>query len=192
MTMSAISETERLRTQLKRLALPTVAQIFEEEATKAAKSELSYTAFLARLIEDELAAKRDRSVSLRLRTAGFPVLRTLETFDFGFQPALPAARIRELAELGFLGRAENVLFVGRPGVGKTHLATALAVRACQAQKRVQFLHAPALVDQLLAADVSRGLAKLLEGYGRLDLLVVDELVASCRWTAHAPISSSSW
>ena len=65
MTVSAISETERLRTQLKRLALPTIAQIFEEEATKAATRELSYTAFLARLIEDELAAKRDRSVSVR-------------------------------------------------------------------------------------------------------------------------------
>jgi DNA replication protein DnaC len=124
-----MSETERLRGQLKRLALPTIAQVFEEEAVKAAKTELSYTAFLARLVDDELAAKRDRSVSIRLSKAGFPVLRTLEDFDFRFQPALPAARIRELAELGFLGRAENVLFVGRPGVGKTHLATALAVRA---------------------------------------------------------------
>jgi DNA replication protein DnaC len=170
-----MSEIERLRTQLKRLALPTIAQTFEEEAGKAAKSEMSYTAFLTRLVDNEIAAKLDRSVTIRLSKAGFPVLRTLEAFDFSFQPTLPASRLRELAELGFLERAENVILVGRPGTGKTHLATALGVRACQGRKRVQFVHAPALLDQLLAAEVTRGLGKLLEGFGRLDLLIIDEL-----------------
>lgn len=170
-----MSELERLRGQLKRLALPTIAQRFEAEATQAAKSELSYTAFLTRLVDDEVAAKLDRSVSIRLSKAGFPSVRSLESFDFSFQPALPAARIRELAELGFLDRHENVVLVGRPGVGKTHLATALAVRACHARKRVQFIAAPALLDQLLAAEAARGLAKQIEAYGRLELLVVDEL-----------------
>jgi DNA replication protein DnaC len=170
-----MSEVERLRSQLRRLGLPTVAQIFEEEAMQAAKSELSFTAFLTRLADAEMAAKVDRSVSIRLAKAQLPALRTLEGFEFGFQPTLPAARIRELAELGFVERKENVIFVGRPGVGKTHLAIALAVKGCHARQRVQFAHAPTLVDQLLAADVTRGLAKLLEGFGRLDLLVIDEL-----------------
>jgi DNA replication protein DnaC len=170
-----MSELERLRTQLKRLALPTMAQIFEEEATNAAKGQLSFTAFLARLADAEMAAKVDRSVSIRLAKAQLPMLRTLEGFDFRFQPTLPAARIRELAALGFVARNENVVFVGRPGVGKTHLAIALAVKACHARQRVQFVHAPTLLDQLLAAEVTRGLAKLLEGLGRLDLLVIDEL-----------------
>jgi DNA replication protein DnaC len=170
-----MSEIERLRGQLKRLALHTTAAIFEEEATKAAESEMSYTAFLARLADEEIAAKTDRSISIRISKARFPVLRTLEAFDFAFQPALPAARLRELAELGFLGKAENVVFVGRPGVGKTHLATALALRACQARKRVSFVAAVDLLDQLLAADVSRTLGKAIEGFGRLDLLVIDEL-----------------
>ena len=169
------SEVERVRTQLRRLGLPTMAQIFEEEAATAAKGELSFTAFLARLADAEVTAKVDRSVSIRLAKAQLPALRTLEGFDFGFQPTLPAARIRELAELGFVDRKENVVFVGRPGVGKTHLATALAVRACHARKRVQFVHAPTLVDQLVAAEVARGLAKLVETVGRLDLLVIDEL-----------------
>ena len=170
-----LSEPERLRTQLRRLALPTMAQIFEEEAMNAAKGKLSFTAFLARLADAEMAAKVDRSVSIRVAKAQLPALHTLESFDFAYQPTLPAARIRELAELGFLDRKETIVFVGRPGVGKTHLATALAVRACHARKRVRFVHAPALVDQLLAADVAHGLAKLIERLSRLDLLVIDEL-----------------
>ncbi len=170
-----LSETERLRQQLKRLGLSTMAQHFEDAALQAAKSELSYTAFLARLADDELAAKYDRGVSLRLRKAGFPEVRTLEAFDFSFQPGLPAVRLRELASLGFIDRTENIVFVGRPGVGKTHLATALAVKACQAAQRVQFVAAPALLDHLLAAEAARGLAKQLEAYGRLHLLVIDEL-----------------
>lgn len=170
-----MSELERLKTQLKRLSLHTIAQIFEEEATKAAKSEMSYTAFLSRLIDEEIVAKTDRSVNARVSKAKFPMLRTLEEFDFAFQPALSASRLRELAELGFLARAENIVFVGRPGVGKTHLSIALALRACQARKRVQFAHAPELLEQLLAAEVSRNLGKLIEALGRLDLLVVDEL-----------------
>jgi DNA replication protein DnaC len=169
------SEIERIRTQLKRLALPTIAQRFEEAATKAAKSEQSYTAFLAGLADEELAARLDRSVSIRLRKAGLPGIRTLEEFDFAFQPSLPAARIRELAALGFLDRKENIVFVGRPGTGKTHLATALAVRACHARRRTQFVAAPALVEQLLAAEVAHSLGKQIEGWGRLDLLVIDEL-----------------
>jgi len=136
---------------------------------------MSYTAFLARLMDVEVTAKADRSVQARLSMARFPVLRTLEAFDFAFQPGLSAARLKELAELDFLGRAENVLFVGRPGTGKTHLATALAVRACQARKRVLFLPAATLLDQLVAAEASHTLGRHVETLGRLDLLVVDEL-----------------
>lgn len=170
-----MSEIEQLRSGLKRLSLHTIAQIFEEEALKASRAELTYTAFLSRLVEEEIAAKVDRSINVRIAKARFPMIRTLEEFDFAFQPSLQAARIRELAELGFLGRAENIVFVGRPGVGKTHLSSAIALRACQARKRVQFVGAMDLLDQLLAAGVSHGLSKLIETLGRLDLLVVDEL-----------------
>jgi len=170
-----MSEIERLRSQLKRLSLHMMAQIFEEEALKASKSEMSYTAFLARLVDEEVAAKIDRSVNARIGKARLPMLRTLEEFDFGFQPALSPTRLRELAELGFLEHAENILFVGKPGVGKTHLSVALALRACQARKRVLFVQAMDLLENLLAADATRSLTKLIETLGRLDLLVVDEL-----------------
>lgn len=170
-----MSEIERLHSQLKHLGLHTFAQIFEEEANKAAKVGLSYTAFLARLVDEEVAAKVDRSVNARIAKAHFPMIRTLEEFDFAFQPSLSAARVRELAELGFLGRAENMVLVGRPGVGKTHLAIAVGLRACQARKRVLFTSAINLLDDLLAAEVSRRLGKFIEVMGGLHLLIVDEL-----------------
>jgi len=170
-----MSENDRVRTLLKRLSLHTMAQIFEEEAVKASKTDMSYTAFLARLADEEVAAKIDRSINARIHKARLPMLRTLEAFDFSFQPSLSPNRIRELAELAFLQRAENILFVGNPGVGKTHLSLALALRACQARKRVLFFHTMDLLDDLLAADLSHGLRKRIEILGRLDLLVIDEL-----------------
>jgi DNA replication protein DnaC len=170
-----MSDLEHLRSQLRQLRLQTMAHVFEDEAVKAAKTEISYVAFLARLVEEELAAKVDRSVNARVAKAKLPMLRTLEQFDFAFQPTLSATRVRELAELGFLERAENVLFVGRPGVGKTHLAISLALRACQQRKRTVFSSALDLLDQLRAAQVSRSLPRFIDTLGRLDLLVVDEL-----------------
>jgi DNA replication protein DnaC len=170
-----VSELERLRGQLKQLSLHTMAHIFEEEALKASKTDMTYVAFLTRLADEELAAKVDRSIRARIAKAKLPMLRTLEQFDFSFQPALPAARIRELAELGFLDRAENILLVGRPGVGKTHLAIALALRTCQQRKRALFVPALELLGQLRAAEVSQTLPKFIETMGRLQLLVIDEL-----------------
>jgi DNA replication protein DnaC len=152
-----------------------MADHFEPEAERAAKSESSYTAYLARLVEAELAEKVDRSVQARITRARFPMLRTLEQFDFAFQPGLSAPRVRELATLGFLDQAANVLLVGGPGVGKTHLAIGLGMRTCEARRSVLFTSAPHLLDQLVAAEVSRTLGHLLDQLRRVDLLIVDEL-----------------
>jgi DNA replication protein DnaC len=169
------TESSVLKGQLTRLGLHSMAATFEAEADRAAKSETSFTAYLGRLVELELADKADRSINARIARARFPVLRTLEQFDFSFQPSLSAARVRELASLTFLDQAVNVLFVGGPGVGKTHLGIALAIHACTARRSVLFTHAPDLLDQLLAADASHTLGKVLDQLRRLDLLVVDEL-----------------
>ena len=170
-----MGEMTHLQENLKRLGLNTVATILESEVDKAIKSQASYTAFLERLVEDELVAKVDRSINARIAKARFPAIRTLDAFDFGFQPELPVALIKELARLDFLSRAENICAVGPPGTGKTHLLTALALKACEGRKRVLFTQAAALLDQLVACTVDGSLGRRLGDLQRLDFLVVDEL-----------------
>ncbi len=170
-----MAESHALKEQLLKLGLHTMANQFEAEAERAAQSESTYTSYLARLVEAELADKADRSVNARVHRARFTMVRTLEEFDFTFQPGLSAARVRELANLSFIDQAANVLFIGGPGVGKTHLAVALALRACSARRSVLFTEAVHLLDELVAAEVSHALGKLLDHLRRVDLLVIDEL-----------------
>ena len=170
-----MTEIERIRERLKKLTLKTMADIFEAEAEKAVKSKMSYTGFLAHLVDEELASKTDRSVNARINKARFPALKTLESFDFSFQPSLPMTQIKELAQLGFIDHTHNVLFVGPPGSGKSHLSISLGIKACGQRKRVLFTSATALLENLVAAAVSRTLGKTLEVLARIDLLIVDEL-----------------
>jgi len=118
-------ETERLRELLKRLSLHAICDSFQEEAKRAAKIKLSYTGYLTKLIEEETLAKMERSINARVAKAQSPAMKTLESFDFSFQPSIEEGLIRELAELSFVEKAENILFLGPPGAGKNHLAIAL-------------------------------------------------------------------
>ena len=170
-----MSETAELTDQLRRLGLVRIAESYETEANRAAQMKLSYSGYLSRLVTEELLAKTDRSVKHRLKKARFPALKTIEGFDFAFQPSINELAVKELAELSFLGNAENVILLGPPGVGKTHLAIGLGVKACMMRKNVSFTAALALLDDLVAAVAIKGLATRLEQLGRLDLLIVDEL-----------------
>ncbi len=169
------TEAEHLHGQLRTRGRRAMAEVFEAEAAKAAKSQTTYTAFLAKLVDEELAAKVDRSINARIANARLPARKTLEEFAFAFQPGLPAARVRELGELTFLQSATNILLAGPPGVGKTHLALAWALKACLARKRVLFTHAPALLDGLAAAQASGTLGRQLQQLRGQELLVIDEL-----------------
>ena len=160
---------------LKSLALHAVSLHLQQEVENATKAKLSYQEFLNRLLELEVVSHIDRSVNRHIQTAGFPMLRHLEAFDFTYQPQLDEKLLRELGNLGFLAEAKNILLLGAPGVGKTHLAIALGVKACQQRKRVLFYTAEQLAEQLAAADASHSLARLLKNLTRVDLLVIDEL-----------------
>ena len=110
-----------------------------------------------------------------MKDAHLPRIKTLEEFDFAQSPHIPAARIRALAEGGYLERAEPVLLVGEPGTGKSHLATGLAIAACRQRRRVRFTTAAALVNQLVEAQREQSLSRMLARWSRVELIVIDEL-----------------
>jgi DNA replication protein DnaC len=168
-------DAEELKGRLKSLCLSTMAAIYEDEARKAGKLKLNYSDYLAKLVEEEYLARTDRSIAARIAKAKFPFVRTIEEFDFPFQPALSPQYIKELGTLSFLEKAENVLFLGPPGTGKTHLAVALGVKACMARKRVLFFSVAELLEHLSIARVDRSVPRKLMELSRLDLLILDEL-----------------
>lgn len=134
-----------------------------------------YGQALEEMTRVEVAAREVRITSQRIRSSGFPYVKGLADFDWDFQPSVPRAEIEELATLRFVERAENVLFVGSPGVGKTHLAVALGIEAVRAGREVRFVDCARLVEDLEDAS-SRGiLKKRLRYYAHSRLLIIDEL-----------------
>lgn len=160
---------------LKTLSLHRINEIYLQEAENAAKTKLSFQDYLLRLLEAQVLTKMERSVNRKMQIAGFPDIKRLEEFDFSYQPQINEKLIRELSGLEFLNTGKNVLFVGPPGVGKTHLAISLGIKACQARKRVIFYSAEQLTDELASAEVSGMLNKRLDLLLRIDLLIIDEL-----------------
>ena len=134
-----------------------------------------YATYLLRLAEREVIEREHRAAERRVKAAGFPVIKTLDTFDFAAQPSVNEALVRELAGGAYIENRENVLVAGNSGTGKTHLATALAAAACGVGKRVRFWRVTELVTQLMEAREERVLTRWKGQLGRLDLLVLDEL-----------------
>jgi DNA replication protein DnaC len=168
-------EYERLHPNLKFLELMTFESIpdnYLEVATKDGKSTIEVLDYL---VAQEVQSKEARSLDLRMRLAGFPVEKRLDDFDFKFQPSIDKASIKDLASLKFIHNAENVVFLGPPGVGKTHLAIALGIEAANAGFRVNFVNASMLVERLDEAEKEKKLEDKIRRLSKFQLLVIDEI-----------------
>jgi len=159
---------------LKLLKLPTIKREYKSVAAACAKDGHDAIEFLARLCERECLEREQRAAERRIRAAGFPIIKTLDTFDFVAQPSIKRSLVTQLIRGEYLDLRENILLMGNPGTGKTHIATALGHAACAHGKHVRFHTVTELVTQLLEARDNRQLERLYKRLSRYNLLVLDE------------------
>ncbi len=157
------------------LKLPTVRRRFRALADEATREQQTPTAYLAALLEAETAERAERRERRRLVDARFPMLKRLEDFHFDENPKIPQATIAALAEGSWIDDRETVILIGDSGTGKTHLSTALGIRACQQGRRVRFTTLAALANELQEAQTRRDLARIVARYARTELVLLDEL-----------------
>lgn len=173
--MSAEQSTVLLEHHLKALKLPTMLREYAKIAATCSKQNVGHGGFLAQLTELELIERERRAAERRLKAARFPAHKTLDGFDFTAQPSINKTLVSELARSIYLDHRENILLVGSPGTGKTHLATALGVEACGRGRKVRFFRVTELITQMMEAREERALARLKGQLAKLDLLILDEL-----------------
>jgi DNA replication protein DnaC len=157
------------------LSLTTIAQHYEDLGREAAREGLSHVEYLRRLAEGEAAARYERSVQRRTKAARLPVLKTLEQFDWSWPRKINRVQVQDLFRLRFIEQTTNVVFIGGVGLGKTHLAVALAHSACLNNVPTLFAPAVEIVNTLSAAQAANTLSKALKAYVAPRLLVIDEL-----------------
>ena len=167
--------TLKVKANLDNLKLTNMAGHLERSIRQAEENGASYEEFLLALTDMELQIRQQNREKRRLQEARFPLLKDLESFDFQQAPQLDRRLIGELAGGEYIDQRRNVVFLGKSGVGKSHLATALGVEACRQNRRVRFTTAYNLVNELVEAAEEKTLSKLVGKYARYELLIVDEL-----------------
>ena len=169
------AQIERMQEHLRHLRLHRIGSLLESSLEEAAKNSLSYSDFLDQLLTQEVASKTEKNVAMRTAMARFPFVKTLESFDFGFQPSIDKKKIKELAGCRYIANGENVILLGPPGVGKTHLAVALGVKAVTEGYRTCFTQAMPLIASLTRAYAENRIEERLKFYCQAKLLIIDEL-----------------
>lgn len=166
---------QRIEHACKELGWSRVPEILHQYAEQASKENISYLEFLDNLLQEELRAKYERIMLTRTKFARLPFQKTLDEFDFSFQPSVDERRMRDLATMTFLSHRENIVFLGPPGVGKTHLAVSLGLEAIRQRHSVYFVTAHDLVETLEDAYAKGTIRRKLRMYTKPALLIVDEI-----------------
>lgn len=166
---------EELEQLLKNLRLKRILEIYEEQLKTAEKQEISYTEFFVRLMRDQWHARQETALEWRIRQANLPERWSLETFPFARQPGVNRRQIRSFAELEFIAKAENIVFIGDTGVGKTGLGCGIMLKALENGYRCNFVRAQDLFDDMYASLADRSTRQLIKRLARVDILQIDEL-----------------
>ena len=164
---------EMIRIYAKQLKMPTFLRY--EELIRQLDPSAGYDAFLLELLKQEASERHSSSQRRRIKQARFPMMKTMDEFDCSRTPNVDPAFIRQLATCDFVRKKANVVMVGNPGVGKSHLSTALGINACERGFNVRFYSAARLASDLIEATDENRLNRLLNTISRVDLLIVDEL-----------------
>ncbi len=170
-----MQENGLLESDLRLLKLPTFVKNYATFATDAANQQLDYPRYLLALAEQEVTQRQQNVLSDRMKAAHFPVAKELADFDFSAIPSLNKPQVLDLARGEYLRKHESIVLIGNPGLGKTHLATALARSACRQGRRVRFWTTASLVNDLVEAQNEHHLHRLIASALKLDLIVLDEL-----------------
>jgi DNA replication protein DnaC len=167
-------EEATIKAQCKALRMPAMATQFSSLAEEAVREKKSHLGSREVLLQAEIEERERNTIERRIREAHLPRVKTLEEFDYTQSPQVSAAKMRELAEGGYLERAEPVPFLGECGTGKTHLLTGLCVAACRQKRRVRFATAAARVNERVEAKHQLQLRRVLARWSRYDLIAIDE------------------
>jgi DNA replication protein DnaC len=173
--MSEINpKKELIRLYAKQLRLPTIAK-YEPIMRHATEDGMGYEDFLCELLANEVATRQENQLKRRIKAAGFPLAKSLDEFDFKALEHVEEALVWQLATGDFVANRENVIMIGNPGTGKTHLAIGLGMRICKAGYKVRFYTAAQLANELAEAQEYHHLSKVEKQLSKIDLLILDEL-----------------
>lgn len=173
--MSTPAQLDRLGEHLRKLRLLKSSERLEALLQEAATRELPYAEFLEQVLGEEVAAKTAKNIAMRTSMARFPFVKPLETFDFAYQPSIDRKQLQQLASSHYIEHGDNVIILGPPGVGKTHLAVSLGLKAIEAGYRVLFSTAAHLIATLTKAHGENRLEEKLRVFTAPRLLIVDEI-----------------